>query len=107
MILVRMIGSKMKERSDPPPNCDSITENEGEQNIGKKYVLTVPKVYKVMIGTECFSNIGPILWNSLSEDAKNAETLASFKSEVKELAFDNCPCSICKTYIHQGVGYLD
>ena len=53
----------MKERSDPPPNCDSITENEGEQNIGKKYVLTVPKVYRVKTGSESFSHIGPILWD--------------------------------------------
>ena len=62
-------------------------------------MLTVPKVYKVKTGTESFSNIGKILWNSLPEDVKNAETLASFKSKVKDLTLDKCPCSICKTYI--------
>ena len=112
---------KIKNKLSPPFICDlvkesnikyqtrshySITENEGQQNIDKKHVLTVPKVYKVKTGTESFSNVGPILWNSLPEDVKNADTLASFKSKVKELTFDNCPCSICKTYI-QGVGYLD
>ena len=112
---------KIKNKLSPPFICDlvkesnikyqtrshySITENEGQQNIDKKYVLTVPKVYKVKTGTESLSNIGPILLNSLPEDVKNADTLASFKSKVKELTFDNCPCSICKTYI-QGVGYLD
>ena len=66
----------------------------------------MPKVYKVKTGTESFSNIGPILWNSLPEDAKNEETLASSKSKVNELALNNCPCFICKTYI-QGVGYID
>ena len=54
----------------------------------------MPKDYKEKTGTESFSNIGPILWNSLPEDAENAETLASFKSKVKELSFDNCHCSI-------------
>ena len=112
---------KIKNKLSPPFICDlvkesnikyqtrshySITENEGQQNIDKKHVLTVPKVYKVKTGTESFSNVGPILWNSLPEDVKNADTLVSFKSKVKELTFDNCPCSICKTYI-QGVGYLD
>ena len=91
---------KIKNKLSPPFICDlvkesnikyqtrshySITENEGQQNIDKKYVLTVPKVYKVKTGTESFSNIDLILWNSLSE------TLAPFKSKVKELAFDNCP----------------
>ena len=71
-----------------------------------QYILTVPKVYKVKTGTESFPNIGPMLWNSLPEGVKKSEILASFKSKVKELTFDNCPCSICKTYI-QGVGYLD
>ena len=36
--------------------------------------MTVPKVYKVKRGTESFSNIGPMLWNSPPEDVKNAET---------------------------------
>ena len=59
-----------------------------------------------MIGTESFSNIGPILWNSLPKHSKNAKILAYFKSKVKELIFENYPCSICTTYI-QGVGYLE
>ena len=89
---------KIKNKLSPPFICDlvkesnikyqtrshySITENEGQQNIDKKHVLTVPKVYKVKTGTESFSNIGPILWNSIPEDAKNAETFASFKLKVK------------------------
>ena len=48
----------------------SITENEGEQSIVKKYVLTVSKVYRVKTGNECFSHTGPILWSSLLEDAE-------------------------------------
>ena len=110
---------KIKNKLSPPFICDlvkesnikyqtrshySITENEGQQNIDKKHVLTVPKVYKVKTGTESFSNVGPILWNSLPEDVKNADTLASFKSKVKELTFDNCPCTICKTYVQNCSG---
>ena len=52
---------KIKNKLSPPFICDlvkesnikyqtrshySITENEGQQNIDKRYVLTVPKVYK-------------------------------------------------------------
>ena len=33
----------------------SITENESQQNIDKKYILTVLKVYKVKTDTESFS----------------------------------------------------
>ena len=76
---------KIKNKLSPPFICDlemesnikyqarshyTIRENEIQQNIDKKYILTVPKVYKVKTGTESFFNIGPILWNSLPEDGK-------------------------------------
>ena len=49
----------------------SITKNESEEKIGKNYIETIDKVYKVKTYTYSFYHIGSILCYSLPEDTIN------------------------------------
>ena len=50
--------------------------------------------------------LGPKIWELVPDDMKNAQSLEDFKSKVKILKFENCPCNLCKNYIHN-VGYIN
>ena len=66
----------------------------------------IPKANTTHFGLETIRRMGPIIWSFVPEDVKNAESLDIFKTQVKCLTFDKCPCKICKQYV-QGIGYLD
>ena len=49
---------------------------------------------------------GPIVWNDmLPDNIKRSSSLIEFKRLIKSWVPENCPCNLCKTYLH-GVGYL-
>ena len=112
---------KIKNKLSPPFICDlvqesnfnyhtrshfSITDSDKIQTVKEKNIVSIPKVNTVKSGIESFSFIGPMIWNSLSEELKTCESLVSFKSKLKDWRFSNCPCSICRNYV-SGVGYTD
>ena len=49
--------------------------------------------------------LGPKLWNLLPNEYKTIESLQDFKAKIKTWVPGNCPCRLCKTYIHQ-VGFI-
>ena len=49
--------------------------------------------------------LGPKLWNLVPNEYKTIESLEDFKAKLKTWVLENCPCRLCKTYIHQ-VGCL-
>ena len=52
----------------------------------------------------CF---GPVVWDEmLPRRFKSIETLEKFKSDIREWIPVNCPCSLCREYIKEGVGYV-
>ena len=55
----------------------------------------------VHYGSESLSFLGPKMWEMLSLDLKNSDFLDSFKSEIKNWRPQECPCWLCKRYIHQ------
>ena len=59
----------------------------------------------VYYGTETASFIGPKIWNTLTNNCKDAISLKSFKVNFKRWIPENCLCRLCKTYI-QSVGFL-
>ena len=72
----------------------------------QKFFLLVPNINIVFFGKEFFRWLGPILWNTLPEEAKHTKFLEVFKQRVKSLTFDQCPSNLCREYIHD-VGYTD
>ena len=49
-------------------------------------------------GIETASFVGASVWNSLPSDLNSLEL---FKSKIKNWIPENCPCKLCKTYLHQ------
>ena len=62
-------------------------------------------VKTVHYGTETVSFLGPKLWSILPNEYKSIININEFKSKIKSWVPKNCPCRICKTYIHH-VGFI-
>ena len=57
-------------------------------------------VKRVHYGTETVSFLGPKLWSILPNEYKSIININEFKSNIKSWVPLNCPCRLCKTYIH-------
>ena len=49
--------------------------------------------------------LGRKLWNLVPNEYKTIESLAAFKGKIKPWVPENCPCRLCKTYIHR-IGFI-
>ena len=56
-------------------------------------------------GIETPFYLGPKLWNLVPYEYRTIESLADFKAKIKNWVPENCPCRLCKTYIHQ-IGFI-
>ena len=59
------------------------------------------KIRTTKYGIETPSYLGPKLWNLVPNEYKTIESLADFKTKIKTWVPKNCPCRLCKTYVHQ------
>ena len=66
--------------------------------------FVVPQVKTVNRGVETIRYRGPLTWDIVPEEIRNAESLSIFKNKIKEWKPTDCTCRLCKTYI-PGVGY--
>ena len=87
-------------------NVSIDVDDNNKTRCTKKMNFKIPKANTTHFGLETISRMGPIIWSFVPEDMKNAKSLDIFKTQVKCLTFDKCPCKICKQYV-QGIGYLD
>ena len=74
--------------------------------ISRRSWYKVLKIKTVSFGKENFRWLGPKLWNSLPEETIHDKSLEVFRQKVKSMTFDQCPCNLCREYVH-GVGYID
>ena len=51
-------------------------------------------------GRESVSFLGPKIWDMLPDDCKDIDNLKIFKNKVKKMKPENCPCRLCKVYVH-------
>ncbi len=58
--------------------------------------LFVPRVNKTTYGLHSLRYHGALLWANLPKDAKNADSLDSFKSALKGFKGIKCKCYLCK-----------
>ena len=54
-------------------------------------------------GTESVSFLGPKIWDLVSNEIKESESLNAFKFKIKRWIPEGCPCRICKTDLGQVV----
>ena len=80
-------------------NATINRDNEGKTHGTKKRNLKIPKANTTHFHLEIIKRMGPVIWNFVPEDMKNATSLDAFKKQVKQLTFDKYPYKICKQYI--------
>ena len=89
---------KVKHNLCPIPFRDIFQMKER----GSDFV--VPKINTVNRGEETIRYRGPITWELVPQDIREVESLALFKSKIKNWKPTGCTCRLCKEYI-QGLGY--
>ena len=50
-------------------------------------------------GTESISSLAPKIWELISNDLKEENSIAVFKDKIKKWTTDKCPCRLCKQYV--------
>ena len=55
-------------------------------------------------GQESLKYFAPKIWSIVPEEYKSLNSLAKFKKEIKKWQPRECPCRLCKNYVHC-VGY--
>ena len=66
--------------------------------------FVIPQVKTVNRGVETIRYRGPLTWDIVPEDIRNAESVLIFKNKIKDWKPTGCTCRLCKTYI-PGLGY--
>ena len=85
--------------------AEFITNREMRYKLRNPSEFLRDKVSTTTYGIESIRILGPKIWDLLPEDIKLAANLNSFKEKIKKWKVTQCPCRLCKDYIHR-VGYL-
>ena len=94
---------KVKHDLSPAFMKDIFSVTTRETRSGTSF--TRPNVDTVKRGDRSLRSFGPIVWNNLLPNSlKECESLDKFKASIKSWKPSNCPCELCKTYVH-GLGY--
>ena len=80
-------------------------KEEHYYNLRNNAEFAIPAIRTVYHGSESISYLGPKIWNILPDRLKNANSLETFKSEIKKWKPENCPCRLCKSYL-QNIGLI-
>lgn len=66
----------------------------------------IPFVKTVYKGNDSLRYLGPLIWQLVPEKTKKLSSLTNFKTEIKKWVPKNCPCRLCKDFVH-GLGYVN
>ena len=61
--------------------------------------------YRNLHGTKLLSLLGPNIWELVSEDIEQSESLDVFKSKTKNWVPLRCPCRLFRLYL-QDIGFI-
>ena len=75
-------------------------------NLHSQPDFAIPQVKYVYKGSNSLRYFGPIIWNSITKEIKNCDTLASFVSKIRQWRPNACPCRIYKNFI-PNVGFIE
>ena len=90
----------------PTPLMNKIfVKRNNAYNLRKPSEFLRPKVHSAFHGEESISYLGPQVWDMIPVEMKNLKTISAFKKVVKNWKLENCPCRLCKPYIHN-VGFI-
>ena len=98
---------KVKHEMSPEIICDIFTQRiNNHYNLRHIYHFETPFVRTAYNRTESVPYLGPKIWDIAPEEYKTLNSLNSFKESIKNWVPLNCPCRLCKTYVH-GVGFIE
>ena len=98
---------KVKNEMSPEIICDIFTQRiNNHYNLRHINHFETPFVRTVCNGMESVSYLGPKIWDIVPEEYKTLNSLNSFKESIKNWVPLNCPCRLCKTYVH-GVSFIE
>ena len=96
---------KIQHELSPPLLNEFFVERNCNYNLRGNSFLIRRKVNSVRHGTESVSCLARKIWDILSKEIKNSETLNAFKLKIKNCIPQECPCRLCKTYVSK-VGFI-
>ena len=98
---------KVKNEKSPEIIFDTFMQRiNNHYNLRHIHHFETPFVRTVYNETESVSYLGPKIWDIVPEEYKTLNSLNSFKESIKNWIPLNCPCRLCKTYVHC-VGFLE
>ena len=96
---------KVSNKLTIPLMNEIFVKRNNAYNLFKPSEFVRPKVHSAFHGKESISYLGPQTWDMIPVEMKNLKTVSAFKKEVKNWKLENCPCGLCKPYIHN-VGFI-
>ena len=98
---------KVKNEISPEITCDIFTQKISyHYNLRHVNHFETTFVRIVCNGTESFSYLGPKIRDIFPKEYKTLNILNSFKESMNNRVTLNCPCGLCKTYVH-GIGFIE
>ena len=83
-----------------------FTRNNNGYYLRSKSDFVIPQIRTVLKGSNSIRYFGPIIWNLIPEELKNITSLNIFKKEIRRWKPKNCPCRICRNYVHN-LGFVE
>ena len=74
-------------------------------NMRSTYEFKLENVKTFHYGTKSFSLLGPKIWEFVPLEIKSSQFLEEFEKKIKSRIPENCPCTLCKTYLHH-IGFI-
>ena len=78
---------------------------EKKYNLRNKDALVSNIPRSTNYGINTISHLAPKIWEIIPDEIKSSKTLNIFKKSIKTWIPDNCPCNICRVYVHN-VGFI-
>ena len=63
-------------------------------------------IYTTAYGLRSLKYFAPKIWNIVSIDIRNSDSLSEFTTKIKSWKPVTCPYNLCRTFVRQ-VGYID
>ena len=68
--------------------------------------LEAMNIRTVHRGEDTLRYLGCKIWKLVPESIKQSISVEQFKKQIRKCAPRDCPCRLCKTYLHH-IGYID
>ena len=80
--------------------------NSNSYHLILKSNFVIPKVRRVLKGSNSIRFYDPNIWNLVLEEIRYTNSLENFKNKIRRWKANDCPCRLCKNGI-PNVGFLE